>query len=121
MPQTLSEPMGGALSSAAAMAALDLLGVDEVTRQLLLRPDHVYSAQLAITTDAGREVSLPAWRVQHSNARGPYKGGLRFHPDVDLDEVTTLASLMSVKMVAISLPLSESGWRGPTSELSANI
>lgn len=46
-----------------------------------------------------------AYRVQHSNKLGPYKGGIRFHPDVNLDEVTALATLMSFKTAAVGLPL----------------
>jgi len=46
-----------------------------------------------------------AYRVQHNNKRGPYKGGIRFHPDVDLDEVRALATLMSFKTAAVGLPL----------------
>lgn len=46
-----------------------------------------------------------AYRMQHSNARGPYKGGIRFHPDVNADEVQALATLMSLKTAAVNIPL----------------
>ena len=46
-----------------------------------------------------------AYRVQHKNVLGPYKGGVRFHPEVDLDEVRALATLMSLKTAAVGLPL----------------
>ncbi len=46
-----------------------------------------------------------AFRIQHSNARGPYKGGIRFHPEVDGDEVQALATLMSLKTAAVNIPL----------------
>lgn len=46
-----------------------------------------------------------AYRIQHNNKRGPYKGGIRFHPDVNLDEVSSLATLMSFKTAAVNLPL----------------
>ncbi len=49
--------------------------------------------------------SFKAYRVQHNNARGPYKGGIRFHKDVTLEEVQTLATLMSLKTAAVGLPL----------------
>jgi len=49
--------------------------------------------------------TFPAYRVQHNNRRGPYKGGIRFHPDVSLDEVRALATLMSLKTAAVGLPL----------------
>jgi glutamate dehydrogenase/leucine dehydrogenase len=46
-----------------------------------------------------------AYRIQHSNKLGPYKGGIRFHPQVDMDEVKALATLMSFKTAAIGIPL----------------
>ncbi len=46
-----------------------------------------------------------AYRMQHSNARGPYKGGIRFHPEVNADEVQALATLMSLKTAAVNIPL----------------
>jgi glutamate dehydrogenase/leucine dehydrogenase len=49
--------------------------------------------------------TYPAYRVQHNNRRGPYKGGIRFHPEVNLDEVRALATLMSFKTAAAGLPL----------------
>ena len=57
------------------------------------------------------EITLPsgkkhkAYRVQHNSKRGPYKGGIRFHPEVDIDEVRALATLMSLKTAAVGLPL----------------
>lgn len=48
--------------------------------------------------------ALEAYRVQHNNHLGPYKGGVRFHPDVDMDEVRALATLMSIKCAALNLP-----------------
>ncbi|MEK7541338.1 MAG: Glu/Leu/Phe/Val dehydrogenase [Patescibacteria group bacterium] len=70
----------------------------------LQTPDHVYAFDLAITGDGGTEKKFPAWRVQHNNALGPYKGGIRFHPDSNLDEVQALASLMTWKTSVVGLP-----------------
>ena len=56
-----------------------------------------------ISLDSGKK--FPAYRVQHKNRLGPYKGGIRFHPQVDLDEVRALATLMSLKTAAVGLPL----------------
>ncbi len=61
--------------------------------------EHVFQIDL----DNGK--SFPAYRVQHNNKQGPYKGGIRFHPNVSLDEVRTLATLMSLKTAAVGLPL----------------
>lgn len=61
--------------------------------------EHVFQIEL----DNGK--TFPAYRVQHNNKQGPYKGGIRFHPNVTLDEVRTLATLMSLKTAAVGLPL----------------
>lgn len=55
-----------------------------------------------VKTDRGE---YDAYRMQHRNIRGPYKGGIRFHPQVDLDEVRALATLMSVKTAAVDIPM----------------
>ncbi|MDB5169991.1 MAG: Glutamate dehydrogenase [Candidatus Saccharibacteria bacterium] len=56
-----------------------------------------------ITLDNGK--SFKAYRMQHNNKRGPYKGGIRYHPDVNLDEVQALATLMSLKTAAVNIPM----------------
>lgn len=61
--------------------------------------EHVFEIELS----NGNKFS--AYRVQHNNKLGPYKGGIRFHPGVDLDEVRALATLMSLKTAAVGLPL----------------
>ena len=66
----------------------------------VLEPDAVHDFFVEID---GQQV--PAFRVQHSNLRGPYKGGVRFHPEVSKDEAQALATLMSVKTAAVDIPL----------------
>lgn len=63
------------------------------------------NAEHIFTIDLDNGKSFPAYRVQHSNKQGPYKGGIRFHQNVTLDEVRTLATLMSLKTAAVGLPL----------------
>ena len=75
------------------------LSRDEVEYILAIDHEHVFD----VTLSSGR--THTAYRIQHNNRRGPYKGGLRFHPDVDLDEVRALATLMSLKTAAVDLPL----------------
>jgi glutamate dehydrogenase/leucine dehydrogenase len=75
------------------------LSPDEIAYVLSIDQEHIFD----ITLSSGR--THTAYRVQHNNRRGPYKGGLRFHPDVDLDEVRALATLMSLKTAAVGLPL----------------
>ncbi|MCB9809953.1 Glu/Leu/Phe/Val dehydrogenase [Candidatus Peribacteria bacterium] len=62
--------------------------------------EHLHRTTLSV---AGQR--YPAYRVQHSSARGPYKGGIRFHPEANEAEVMTLASLMSLKCAVVGIPL----------------
>ena len=71
----------------------------------LKTPENIFETEIEFETDSGEKKRLPAYRVQHNSARGPYKGGIRFHPAADLDEVKTLASLMSLKCAVANLPL----------------
>lgn len=60
--------------------------------------------ELAILLDNGEVATYQAYRVQHDNSRGPFKGGLRYHPAVDLDDVRSLASLMTWKTAVMDIP-----------------
>lgn len=80
--------------------AANRLGMDAQTIATLLELDAQH--EVTVTTDNG---SYRAFRYQHSNKRGPYKGGIRFHPDVDTNEVKALATLMSIKTAAVDIPL----------------
>lgn len=84
--------------------ASDLLGLSEAERQRLMTPDRILKADLTIALDAGGTATYPAYRVQFNNARGPYKGGIRFHPDADEDEVSALAAMMAIKCAVVDIP-----------------
>jgi len=84
--------------------AADLLGLSPEDRLRLETPDRVLKADLVITLDSGETVTYPAYRVQFNNARGPYKGGIRFHPDADEDEVSALAAMMAIKCAVVDIP-----------------
>lgn len=71
----------------------------------LQTPNHVHQKTLSITRDDGSSMTLPAYRVQHNNARGPYKGGIRFHQAADIEEVKALAALMAIKCAVVGIPL----------------
>jgi glutamate dehydrogenase/leucine dehydrogenase len=75
------------------------LSDQEVKKLLEVEAPHEFE----ISLDSGE--TFKAYRMQHSNMRGPYKGGIRFHPEVDADEVQALATLMSFKTAAVNLPL----------------
>jgi glutamate dehydrogenase (NAD(P)+) len=76
-------------------AAAAHLQIEPELREALLMPRREVQVQVTIERDDGRLASYVGFRVQHDHYRGPMKGGLRYHPDVDLDEVRSLASLMT--------------------------
>jgi glutamate dehydrogenase (NAD(P)+) len=84
--------------------AADKLGLDEATRKRLKMARRELTVQVAVEMDDGRQETLAGYRVQHNNARGPMKGGLRYHWEVDLDEVRALASLMTWKTALVNIP-----------------
>lgn len=67
-------------------------------------PEKILEKKLKVTL-GGAAVELPAYRVQFSSARGPYKGGIRFHPAADLDEVKALAAMMAIKCAVVDIPM----------------
>jgi glutamate dehydrogenase len=77
------------------------LGLDESTIKTVLKADAAHAFDITLTSGK----TFKAYRVQHSNKHGPYKGGIRFHPGVHLEEVQALAMLMSLKTAAVGLPL----------------
>jgi glutamate dehydrogenase/leucine dehydrogenase len=74
---------------------------DTTKTESLITPNHTHKFDVKL----GSGKSFQGYRVQHDNRRGPYKGGLRFHPEVNEDEVATLATLMTFKTAAVGLPL----------------
>ena len=84
--------------------AADQLDLSESMRRLLLTAKREVQVQIPIERDSGELATLIGYRVQHNDARGPMKGGLRYHPHVDLDEVRALASLMTWKTAVVDIP-----------------
>lgn len=84
--------------------AVKLLGLSEAERAALEKPDRILKADLTIPLTAGGTGTFHAYRVQFNNARGPYKGGIRFHPDADEDEVEALAAMMAIKCAVVDIP-----------------
>ena len=84
--------------------AADKLELDEGTRRHLKMAKREITVEVPVEMDDGRFETLVGFRVQHNNARGPMKGGLRYHPEVDLDEVRALASLMTWKTAVVNIP-----------------
>lgn len=84
--------------------ASDLLGIKENYRKLLTTCWRETKVALPFTNDKGEMTVYEGYRVQHNGVRGPYKGGVRYHPEVDLDEVKALASLMTWKCAIVNIP-----------------
>lgn len=84
--------------------AADILSLSSEQVRDLETPDHILEKTLSVSL-GGVPSELPAYRVQFSNARGPYKGGIRFHPAADLDEVKALAAMMAIKCAVVDIPM----------------
>jgi glutamate dehydrogenase (NAD(P)+) len=84
--------------------AADQLGLDDSMRKLLLMAKREIQVEVPVEMDDGSIETFVGYRVQHNNARGPMKGGLRYHYEVDLDEVRALASLMTWKTAVVNIP-----------------
>ena len=84
--------------------AADLLNMSAPYRSLLSTSWRELKVTIPFVDDKGDLRVYEGYRVQHSGARGPYKGGLRFHPEVDLDEVRALAAVMTWKTALVDLP-----------------
>lgn len=84
--------------------AATLLGLDEGLQKVLRTPTMEVTVYIPVQMDDGRLEVFTGYRVQHSLARGPAKGGIRFAPDVTLDEVRALASWMTWKCAVVNIP-----------------
>jgi glutamate dehydrogenase (NAD(P)+) len=104
MIQPTPKPTPFGAVNARVNGASDLLGIKENYRRLLTTCWREVKVSLPFTNDRGEMDVYEGYRVQHNGVRGPYKGGVRFHPDVDLDEVKALASLMTWKCAIVNIP-----------------
>src|SRR4051794_21855287 len=84
--------------------AVERLGIREDVANVLRSSYREVQVQIPIKQSDGKIHVYSGFRVQHNGARGPYKGGVRFHPEVDLDEVRALASLMTWKTAIAGIP-----------------
>jgi glutamate dehydrogenase/leucine dehydrogenase len=84
--------------------AAERLSLELSLREALSAPAREISVQLRVPTDFGGFRVFRGWRVQNNNARGPFKGGIRFHEEVSLDEIRTFAMLMTWKTALMNIP-----------------
>jgi glutamate dehydrogenase (NAD(P)+) len=86
--------------------AFDRLGLNDAQRQLLLHSFREIIVQIPLQVESSSDglCTLTGYRVQHNHARGPFKGGLRYHPSVKLEEIRALAQLMTWKTALVDIP-----------------
>jgi glutamate dehydrogenase (NAD(P)+) len=85
--------------------AAETLGLDQATRDLLRSPLREYHFLIPVRMDDGSYKVFRGYRIQHSDARGPCKGGIRFHPNETVDTVRALAMWMTWKTAVVDIPL----------------
>jgi glutamate dehydrogenase/leucine dehydrogenase len=84
--------------------AADALQLDNDTREMIKYPERVLTVTVPVRMDDGHIHRFEGYRVQHSMVRGPAKGGIRYHPQVTLDEVKALATWMTWKCAVVNIP-----------------
>lgn len=80
-------------------------GMNKDDVQLLVQPNRIINVNFPVKLSDGKTKIFNGYRVQHNNALGPYKGGIRFHHEVDLNEVKSLAFWMSIKCATVDIPM----------------
>ena len=98
----MSNPFKNAMTQLAQAAKI--MGLKPAAIKKLQNPKRVLKAEIPVKMDGGRVAKYQAFRVQHNNRRGPYKGGIRFHPGVTLNEVKALSLWMSIKTAVVGIP-----------------
>jgi glutamate dehydrogenase (NAD(P)+) len=84
--------------------AADRIGIPDDLRTVLLTAEREVQVQVPVRLSDGKIHTFSGYRVQHEGARGPFKGGMRYHPEVDLDEIRALAALMTWKTAIVNVP-----------------
>ncbi len=113
MPKTMTRTAGDAkpeemnpyaiaLEQLASVAAI--LGLDDDIHAILQKPKRELTVNFPVNMESGGTRMFTGYRVQHNTSRGPAKGGLRFHPETDLDEVRALAMWMTWKCAIVNIP-----------------
>jgi glutamate dehydrogenase len=85
--------------------AAQIMSLNSEVKNYLEKPQKIHQVAFPVKMDDGTVEMFDGFRVQHNNLAGPYKGGIRFAPDVDIDEVTALATWMTMKCAVVGIPL----------------
>lgn len=102
--------------------AVERLELPDDLRIVFWSPYREVTVQIPVKLSDGKVHTFSGYRIQHNGARGPYKGGIRFHPEVDVDEVRALASLMTWKTAVANVPFggAKGGVNCPADKLERN-
>ena len=105
----MSEPARAPMSTGRIVksqfdVAADLIGLEDYMRRMLITPFRSVSVGVPVRMDDGHIEILRGYRIQHNGARGPYKGGIRYHPEADEHEVLGLATTMTWKTALMDIP-----------------
>ena len=105
-PPASTPTRGGMLTTTCAQleVAFDRLNLGDGLRAIIGQSERELAVSVPVVHDDERIAVYAGFRVQHSSARGPCKGGIRFHPNTDMDEVRALAMLMTLKCAVAHLP-----------------
>lgn len=98
----MNDPFTSSQAQLKEVASLINLPADDLNR--LLEPERILTVQIPVRMDDGHTQMFTGYRSQHNNARGPYKGGIRFHPNVSLSEVKALSMWMTWKCAIADIP-----------------
>ncbi len=80
------------------------LGLADDMIQRIIQPERILEVSVPVRMDSGRIQMFTGWRIQHDTSRGPGKGGIRFHPSVNTDEIAALSADMSIKCAVVNIP-----------------
>ena len=81
-----------------------LIGLNEGLIQRIITPERILEVAVPVRRDSGEVQMYHGWRIQHDTSRGPGKGGIRFHPSVNVDEIAALSADMSIKCAVVNIP-----------------
>jgi len=98
----MNNPLNNAIEQ--IETAAKIINVDPRFLELLKKPQNIIAVDIPVILDNGASKIFKGYRVQHNNALGPNKGGIRFHPQVNQDEVTALATWMTFKCATVGIP-----------------
>jgi len=104
MAETLKGPSPDQVARKQLEKAMEVMNLEPYLREVLIRPMRVIEVSVPVKMDDGSVKVFTGWRCQHNNARGPFKGGIRYSPYVSKEEVVALATWMTFKCSLVDIP-----------------